>query len=133
MMFYKENNNMKVTKEQLKQIIQEEIESIVGESTDDEGLEEGMGDDPECTKFAQYKWKLYSHLGGSPSQYYEQCMEKKGRSQGSTVNMPSSGWPHKSSLKWDQDIRRLEESKKFTKSSLQDIIREEIKNLLKRK
>ena len=57
MMFCKENNTMKVTKEQLKQIIKEEIESIMASRISEETLEEKTDDEQSLTPAATVKEK----------------------------------------------------------------------------
>ena len=117
-MFCKENNKMKITKEQLKQIIKEEIESIIGESGDDEELEEARGE-TKCTRECK-DWDSY----GGKYRDYSDCMNKCKREE-----------REDSDRRLDRAVSqgRFQESKKFTKSNLQKVVREEIKNLLKRK
>ena len=57
MMFYKENNKMKITKDQLKQIIKEEIESIMASRISEETLEEKTDDEQPLTPDATVKEK----------------------------------------------------------------------------
>ena len=120
---------MKITKEQLKKIISEEMENIQTEAPGGEDIREGLMDDPDCARVARRK---YDEYGGSPFEYYDRCMDaRKSSGGGSSPSYASTGWARKSSLDHMSDIGRFEEGK-IKKRDLVAIIREEITNTLKR-